>query len=139
MAALPPKIASASAASVQIAVAVGSRGRCRQHDLNSGGEVARARSGDLRSAFGVELEVFVLSDRDAFQAGLDFLCDSVGWGHFAKQDAELAVAGQTARRLHLHHRAANDAALGQNQMIGRDQRLGNERLDRRLLFSTSRN
>jgi hypothetical protein len=42
-----------------------------------------------------------------------------GWGYLAKQDAELAVAGQTARRLHLHDRAANDAALRQNQMIGR--------------------
>ena len=39
----------------------------------------------------------------------------------------LAIA---RRALHLHHGTANDAALGQNQMIGSDQRLCDQGLDR---------
>ena len=67
--------------------------------------------------------------RDAFQAGLDFLFDPVGRSDVVKQDSQLPVPRQAARRLNLHHRASNDAALRQNQMIRGHERLRNERFD----------
>src|SRR5580704_2823699 len=125
----PAAEVAAAVSAMQMAVTVGSRGGSGQHNLNSGGQVAGARGGDLGSSFGVELEMLAGCHRDALQAGLDFLFDSVGWGHVVKQDSQLPVPRQTPCRLYLHHRTSNDAALRQDQMIRGDQRFGDERFD----------
>ena len=72
---------------MQISVFIGMRRRRGQHYLNAGGQVAGAGSGDLRSTFGVELEVFAFRHRHAFQAGHNFLLDAVRRCDFVEQDS----------------------------------------------------
>src|SRR4029077_1574106 len=102
---------------VEASVVIRRHGRTGQGHGNGRSQVARAGSGDLRATLGVEAEMFALGNLHAFQAGFDFLFNSIGWHYLVENNPELSVAIQPAGWADLQHRAFYVASLGKKQLV----------------------
>src|SRR5579872_841277 len=82
--------------------------------------------------------MFTLCDLYAFQAGFDFLLDSVWRHHLVKHNPQLSVTIQPAGWAHLQHGAFNMASLRKKQLVGNDQGLAYDGFDRLTLLCRCR-